>query len=65
LEVIVEKLKDMRFEPHGMTDDSDISEATSVMDYLARRLALDFLPTDKRRELGVQTFDDQVAELTS
>jgi ribonucleoside-diphosphate reductase alpha chain len=43
-EVIVAKLKDMRFEPFGMTDDPDIPQASSVMDWLARRIALDYLP---------------------
>lgn len=42
-EVIVSKLKDQRFEPFGMTDDQDIPEASSVMDWLARRIEMDFI----------------------
>ena len=44
LETYVAKFTNMRFEPAGMTDDPDIRMATSVMDYIFRRLALDFLP---------------------
>lgn len=60
-EVIVSKLKDLRFEPFGMTDDPEISDAASVMDWLARRLALDWLPHDTRKELGVLTADEEAA----
>jgi len=42
LELIAERLRGLRFEPAGLTDDQEIPEATSVMDYLARRLAADF-----------------------
>jgi ribonucleoside-diphosphate reductase alpha chain len=53
----------MRFEPAGMTDDPDIRMATSVMDYVARRLALDFLPYEKRAELGVFTAEERAAQV--
>src|SRR5881398_3403037 len=43
LETYVSKFTNMRFEPAGMTDDPDIRIASSVMDYIFRRLALDFL----------------------
>lgn len=43
--LIIDRLRGLRFEPAGLTDDEDIPEATSVMDYVARRLALDY-PTD-------------------
>jgi ribonucleoside-diphosphate reductase alpha chain len=42
LELIVERLRGLRFEPAGPTDDQEIPQATSVMDYVARRLAADF-----------------------
>jgi ribonucleoside-diphosphate reductase alpha chain len=45
LEVIVERLRGLRFEPAGLTDDDEIPQATSVMDYVVRRLAADFAPT--------------------
>ena len=42
----------MRFEPAGMTDDPDIRFATSLVDYIFRRLAVEYLPTDKREATG-------------
>ncbi|MEW2356489.1 vitamin B12-dependent ribonucleotide reductase [Spirillospora sp. NPDC029432] len=53
LETWVEKFTNMRFEPAGMTDDPDIRMATSVMDYIFRRLALDHLSFETRAELGI------------
>ena len=53
LEKWVEKFTNMRFEPAGMTDDPDIRIASSVMDYVFRRLALDHLPYETRAELGI------------
>ena len=49
----VEKFTNMRFEPAGLTDDPDIRIASSVMDYIFRRIALDHLPDDERAELGI------------
>jgi hypothetical protein len=54
-ETYVDKFKDIRFEPMGMTDDPEIPEASSVGDYLARRIALDWLPHDTRITLGILT----------
>ncbi len=61
LEKYLEKFMNMRFEPAGMTDDPDVRMATSVMDYVARRLALDYLPYDKRAELGIFTAAERAA----
>ena len=55
LETYVSKFTNMRFEPAGMTDDPDIRMASSVMDYIFRRLALDYLPYETRAELGIFT----------
>ena len=63
LETYVSKFTNMRFEPAGMTDDSDIRMATSVMDYIFRRLALDFLPYERRAELGIFTAEERAAQL--
>lgn len=60
-EVIVSKLKDLRFEPFGWTDDPDIPEVSSVMDWAARRIALDHLSFDTRKELGVLTAEEEAA----
>ncbi|MEV7226338.1 vitamin B12-dependent ribonucleotide reductase [Polymorphospora sp. NPDC051019] len=63
LETYVSKFTNMRFEPAGMTDDPDIRMAASVMDYIFRRLALDFLPYERRAELGIFTAKERAAQL--
>ncbi|WSN12739.1 vitamin B12-dependent ribonucleotide reductase [Micromonospora sp. NBC_01699] len=63
LETYVSKFTNMRFEPAGMTDDPDIRMAASVMDYIFRRLALDFLPYERRAELGIFTASERAAQL--
>jgi ribonucleoside-diphosphate reductase alpha chain len=63
LEFYVSKFSNLRFEPAGMTDDPDIRIATSVMDYLFRRLALDYLPQEKRAQLGILSADERSAEV--
>ncbi|GAA1894170.1 vitamin B12-dependent ribonucleotide reductase [Actinomadura bangladeshensis] len=62
LETWVEKFTNMRFEPAGMTDDPDIRMATSVMDYIFRRLALDHLPYEERAGLGIFTADERAMQ---
>ncbi|GGT68297.1 vitamin B12-dependent ribonucleotide reductase [Actinomadura citrea] len=62
LETWVEKFTNMRFEPAGMTDDPDIRMATSVMDYIFRRLALDHLPYEERAELGIFTAGERAMQ---
>jgi ribonucleoside-diphosphate reductase alpha chain len=61
LEAFVSKFANMRFEPAGMTDDPDVRIAQSVMDYLFRRLALDYLPYEARSELGIYTAEERAA----
>ncbi|GIJ77160.1 ribonucleoside-diphosphate reductase class II [Micromonospora phaseoli] len=63
LETYVSKFTNMRFEPAGMTDDPDVRMAASVMDYIFRRLALDFLPYERRAELGIFTAQERAAQL--
>jgi ribonucleoside-diphosphate reductase alpha chain len=63
LETFVSKFTNMRFEPAGMTDDPDIRLAASVMDYIFRRLALDFLPYERRAELGIFTAGERAAQM--
>ncbi|WP_067507564.1 vitamin B12-dependent ribonucleotide reductase [Actinoplanes sp. TFC3] len=63
LETYVSKFTNMRFEPAGMTDDPDVRMAASVMDYIFRRLALDFLPYDTRAELGIFTAKERAAQV--
>ncbi|GLY04744.1 MULTISPECIES: vitamin B12-dependent ribonucleotide reductase [Actinoplanes] len=62
LETYVAKFTNMRFEPAGMTDDPDVRMASSLMDYIFRRLALDFLPYETRAELGIFTAQERTAQ---
>ena len=55
LETYVQKFTNMKFEPAGMTDDADVRMAQSIIDYIFRRLALDYLTFDERAELGIHT----------
>ncbi|MFN0091104.1 MAG: vitamin B12-dependent ribonucleotide reductase [Acidimicrobiales bacterium] len=55
LRAFVEVFTGMRFEPAGITDDPDIRIATSLMDYLFRRLAVEYLSYGERAELGIFT----------
>jgi ribonucleoside-diphosphate reductase alpha chain len=59
LEAFVSKFVNMRFEPSGMTNDQDIRFAASLVDYVFRRLALEYLPASKREGLGVQSIDER------
>ncbi|HEY2578866.1 MAG TPA: LAGLIDADG family homing endonuclease, partial [Streptosporangiaceae bacterium] len=65
LESYVAKFTNMRFEPAGLTDDPDIRIATSVMDYIFRRLALDHLSYEQRAEFGILSAAERSASLTS
>ncbi|NUT52468.1 MAG: vitamin B12-dependent ribonucleotide reductase, partial [Saccharothrix sp.] len=65
LEYYVSKFQNLRFEPAGMTDDPDVRIATSVLDYLFRRLALDYLPFEKRAQLGIFTADERTAQVNN
>jgi ribonucleoside-diphosphate reductase alpha chain len=63
LETFVEKFTNLRFEPAGMTDDADIRMAQSMMDYIFRRLALDYLPFEQRSAMGLYTSAERAAAL--
>jgi ribonucleoside-diphosphate reductase alpha chain len=64
LEFYVSKFSNLRFEPAGMTDDPDLRIATSVLDYLFRRLALDHLPYEKRAQLGIFSAEERSAQVS-
>ena len=55
----VEAFTSMRFEPAGLTDDPELRIATSIVDYIFRRLALEYLSFDERSELGVLSVDER------
>jgi ribonucleoside-diphosphate reductase alpha chain len=48
-----------------MTDDADIRMAQSVMDYIFRRLALDYLPFESRSALGIHSAAERARALES
>ena len=60
LPTYVKKYTNMRFEPAGMTDDPDLRIATSLVDYIFRRLAVDYLPYEERAELGILTTGERL-----
>jgi ribonucleoside-diphosphate reductase alpha chain len=61
LETYASKFINMKFEPSGMTNDPDIRFASSLVDYVFRRLALDYLPEDKREALGIRSIEERTA----
>ncbi|MEP6852193.1 MAG: vitamin B12-dependent ribonucleotide reductase [bacterium] len=63
LETYVQKFTNMRFEPAGLTDDPDIRMAQSIVDYIFRRLALDYLPFETRSALGIHTAEERSRQL--
>ena len=63
LEAYVAKFMNMRFEPAGMTDDDEVRFATSVVDFLARKLALEYLPYEEREALGIYTVEERTQML--
>ncbi|WP_374929218.1 vitamin B12-dependent ribonucleotide reductase [Kytococcus sedentarius] len=63
LETYVEKFSNLRFEPAGMTDDPDVRMAQSLMDYVFRRLALDYMDFDTRDFMGIHTAEERARQL--
>ena len=59
LEAYVDAFRGMRFEPAGITDDPDIRLASSLMDYLFRKLALEYLDEDRRHDLRIYTASER------
>lgn len=63
LETYVSKFTNLRFEPAGLTDDPDVRMAQSIMDYVWRRLALDYLPFESRSALGIYSAEERQRHL--
>ena len=59
LETYVSKFTNLSFEPAGLTDDADVRMAKSIMDYIFRRLALDYLDFETRQGMGVFSADER------
>lgn len=58
LKSYVKTMKSRNFAPSGITDDPEIRVASSITDYIFRRLALDYLSFDDRLEIGLASIDD-------
>lgn len=65
LKSYVKTLRGTSFAPSGITNDSEIRTASSITDYIIRRLALDYLSFDDRLELGLASLDDMPISQTS
>lgn len=65
LKSYVHALTNMTFAPAGLTDDSEIKTATSLVDYIFKRLAHTYLSFDDRLELGLASIDDMPDSQTS
>ena len=55
LSAFVDAFVGMRFEPAGMTDDADLRIASSLMDYLFRRLAVEYMSIEDRQARNILT----------
>ncbi|TMK93640.1 MAG: vitamin B12-dependent ribonucleotide reductase [Actinobacteria bacterium] len=62
LEDYASKFINMKFEPSGMTNDPDIRFASSIVDYVFRRLALDHLTWEQREALGIRSIQERTEE---
>lgn len=65
LKSYVKGFRGTSYAPSGITDDKDIRTASSITDYIFRRLALDYLSFDDRLELGFASIDDMPELQTS
>jgi ribonucleoside-diphosphate reductase alpha chain len=59
LKAFVEMFINMRFEPAGITDDPEIRLAASLVDYIFRRMAVEYLPYEDRVDLGILTVGER------
>ena len=55
LKAFVDMFTNMRFEPAGITDDPEIRIAASLVDYIFRRMAVEYLPYEERVDMGILT----------
>ena len=60
LRTLVEAFANTRFEPAGMTDDPELRIASSLLDYIFRRLAVDYLTLEERQEIGILTVSERI-----
>lgn len=65
LKAYVKAMSNINFAPYGATDDPVVKTATSLVDYIFRRLAVEYLNIDDRLELGLASLEDLEAELAA
>lgn len=58
LKAYVKGMTNVAFAPSGITDDEDIRTASSLVDYIFRRLAKEYLNLDDQLELGLASLED-------
>ncbi|MFN2588707.1 MAG: vitamin B12-dependent ribonucleotide reductase [Actinomycetota bacterium] len=63
LSAYVKQFANTRFEPSGMTDDPEFRIATSILDWVFKRLAVEYLSVDERHALGIRTSGERQAEI--
>jgi ribonucleoside-diphosphate reductase alpha chain len=63
LETYVSKFTNLRFEPAGLTDDPDVRMSQSIMDYIFRRLALDYMSFEQRSAMGIYSAEERQRHL--
>ncbi len=56
----IEAFVNVRFEPAGITDDPELRLSTSLVDYIFRRLALEYLPPQERKDLGILSTQERL-----
>jgi len=65
LRVYVKGMTSIAFAPSGITDDPAIRTASSLIDYIFRRVAMSYLSFDDRLELGLANIEDMPPTQTS
>ena len=60
LATFVKHFTNMRFEPAGMTDDPELRFASSLVDYIFRRLAVEYMAPAERVDLGILTVTERL-----
>lgn len=65
LKVYIKGMTSISFAPSGITDDPEVRTASSLIDYIFRRLAINYVSFDDRLELGLANFEDMPTEQTS
>jgi len=62
LKAFVDMFTNMRFEPAGITDDPEIRLASSLVDYIFRRMAVEYLTYEERVDMGILTTGERTQQ---